>query len=91
MAAALPVVDYDLCDRCGLCVEACPCHAVEMTERGPVFHCAEECGKSGTCSADCGLVCEEVCPRGAISCSFEITIEDDCTVNASNDEGSHQS
>lgn len=83
MAAVLPVVDHELCDRCGLCVEACPCGAIEMTDKGPVFTCGDVCLKSSGCPSECGLVCEEVCPTGAISCSFEIIMEDDCSVRES--------
>ncbi len=77
MAAVLPVVDQELCNSCGLCVDACSCQAIEMTEKGPVFHCTDECVKSAACVEECSLVCEDVCPTGAISCGFEIVIEDD--------------
>lgn len=76
MVAVLPVVDRELCDRCGLCVEGCPCHAIEMTRDGPVFHCSEECVNSSACAAGCSMLCEEVCPVGAISCGFEIVMGD---------------
>jgi formate hydrogenlyase subunit 6/NADH:ubiquinone oxidoreductase subunit I len=72
---ARPEVDEALCDLCGLCVEACPCHAVELGEKGPIFTCPEVCpgteGSQGCC------LCEEVCPTGAITCSFEIVLEAD--------------
>ena len=67
---ALPEVDETRCTLCGLCVEACPCHAVELGERGPIFDCPEVC-PSPECSDGCCL-CEEVCPTNAISCAFEI-------------------
>jgi formate hydrogenlyase subunit 6/NADH:ubiquinone oxidoreductase subunit I len=86
VASALPVVDEGLCDRCGLCVDACPCHAIEMTEKGLVFHCSDECVKASTCSPDCGLVCEEVCPTGAITCSFEIVVQDNGLVHENRDQ-----
>ncbi|HEY71910.1 MAG: 4Fe-4S ferredoxin [Chloroflexi bacterium] len=64
-----PQVDRASCTLCGLCVEACRCHVVEMGERGPVFNC-ELCPSTGAC--DCWYLCEEVCPTGAITCAFEI-------------------
>ena len=67
---ALPKVDESLCTLCGLCVEACPCHAVKLGERGPIFTCPE----TGTEALDCRCLCEEVCPTGAITCAFEITL-----------------
>jgi ferredoxin len=75
--SVLPVVDPTLCNRCGLCVDSCPCQAIEMTEQGPVFHCSEDCVKATACAPDCSLVCEEICPTGAITCSFEIVMDDD--------------
>jgi len=73
----LPRVDLELCTRCGLCVDACQCHAIEMTENGPVFHCGELCFLDGECphGGDCWCVCQEVCPVGAIDCPFEIVFD----------------
>lgn len=71
---ALPQVDETRCTLCGLCVEACPCHAVKLGERGPIFTCPETCLPlhTGTEAFDCRFLCEEVCPTGAIICAFEI-------------------
>ena len=69
---ALPQVDETRCTLCGLCVEACPCHAVELGERGPVFACPETCLHASAETCDCCCLCEEVCPTGAITCAFEI-------------------
>ena len=73
---ALPQVDEARCTLCGLCVEACPCHAVKLGERGPVFTCPEVCLSllTRTEAFDCLCVCEEVCPSGAIACAFEIVL-----------------
>jgi len=72
----LPQVDESLCNLCGLCVEACPCGAVTMGAKGPVFSVPEKCKSSLSCDEDAGCscfyMCEEVCPTGAISCAFEI-------------------
>jgi formate hydrogenlyase subunit 6/NADH:ubiquinone oxidoreductase subunit I len=73
----LPQLDETLCNLCGLCVEACPCHAVKLGEQGPIFSCPDTCLTADTCIAranGCSL-CEEVCPTGAITCAFEIVLE----------------
>jgi len=74
---ALPQIDGTLCTLCGLCLEACPCHAVELGEQGLVFTCPEACPRTFTCAEalDCSCLCEEVCPTGAIACAFEIVFE----------------
>ena len=76
---ALPHVEYSLCNRCGLCVEACPCGAIVMGERGPIFSCDRDSDQGKACTehgAGCCLyLCEEVCPTGAITCAFEIVPE----------------
>lgn len=76
MTGLLPQVKEELCTRCGLCVEACACSAIELGEHGPVFHCGEI--PCPTCSEGiaCGCLCEEVCPTGAIQCTFEIVLDD---------------
>jgi formate hydrogenlyase subunit 6/NADH:ubiquinone oxidoreductase subunit I len=76
---ALPQVDETRCTLCGLCVEACPCHAVELGEQGPIFACPEACPHASTCAGalGCSCLCEEVCPAGAITCAFEIVLEAD--------------
>lgn len=76
MAKPLPQVNIELCTRCGLCVEACACPAVEMGEQGPVFHCAEVTCPIGLEDMECECICEEVCPTGAIQCTYEILLED---------------
>jgi ferredoxin len=82
----LPVVDMSRCTRCGLCVEACRCHAIEMTEQGPVFHCEELCVPGGECpvsdgacphNGECWCACQEACPEHAIDCPFEIVFYDE--------------
>jgi len=84
----LPQVDKTRCTLCGLCVEACPCHAIELGEQGPVFACPEACPHTATCdeALGCSCLCEEVCPSGAISCAFEIVLEADQRKDA--DDGS---
>jgi len=63
----LPEIDMRLCTGCGLCVERCPTHAVEMSGARPAIVRPEEC-------AYCGL-CEEMCPVGAIALAYEIVVD----------------
>jgi formate hydrogenlyase subunit 6/NADH:ubiquinone oxidoreductase subunit I len=76
---ALPQVDETRCTLCGLCMEACPCHAVKLGEQELIFSCPESCPHTSTGdeALDCSCLCEEVCPTGAISCAFEIVLEAD--------------
>lgn len=76
---ALPQVDEIRCTLCGLCVEACPCHAVKLEEQRLVFTCPESCPHTSTGDEvlGCSCLCEEVCPTGAISYPFEIVLEAD--------------
>lgn len=63
----LPTIDLDICTGCGLCVDRCPTHAVEMDNaRRPEIVRPEDC-------AYCGL-CEEMCPVGAIALEYEIVV-----------------
>ncbi len=68
-----PQIDETLCNLCGRCVEACPCRAVKLGERGPIFDCPEVCPQIGG-PVVCFL-CEDVCPTGAITCAFEIVLD----------------
>jgi formate hydrogenlyase subunit 6/NADH:ubiquinone oxidoreductase subunit I len=78
-ASVMPQVDETLCTLCGLCVEACPCHAVKLADRGPIFSCPETCPNVPACAQGSGgcCLCEEVCPTGAITYSFEIVLQTD--------------
>lgn len=76
MDKALPEVNSELCSRCGLCVEACPCGSVELQER-VIFSCPEVCPGEVGPSCDCGCLCEEACPTGALSCAFDIVLGGD--------------
>jgi formate hydrogenlyase subunit 6/NADH:ubiquinone oxidoreductase subunit I len=80
-----PQVNESLCTLCGLCVEACPCHAVKLGERGPIFSCPEICPNIPICLQSLGscCLCEEVCPTGAITYSFEIVLQTDEDKNLS--------
>lgn len=61
---ALPLLDLERCDRCGLCVDYCPAQAVEMGPHGPFIARPRDC----TYCTDC----EAICPQHAILCPFEI-------------------
>ncbi len=61
---SLPSIDMSLCTACGICVEICPAHALEMSPDGPRFSTPENC----TWCSDC----EALCPSSAITCDFEI-------------------
>ena len=76
-AWALPQVDETRCTLCGLCVEVCPCHAVELGDQGPIFSCPAICPTPDACiaSANGCRLCEGACPAGAITCAFEIVLE----------------
>jgi len=67
-------VDKTRCNLCGLCVEACPCHAITLQADGPEFRCPDVCADANRMGC-CGCICEEVCPTGALSCAFEIVLE----------------
>jgi len=72
----LPQLDEELCSRCGLCVSACPCSSVELEEDKVLFSCPEVCSGAVKQACSCGCLCEEVCPTGAISVSFEIVLDE---------------
>ncbi len=65
----LPIIDETKCEHCGLCVSICTCGALVMEEKVVRVIKTENCG---WCT-----MCELVCPTGAISCPFEIVIEDE--------------
>jgi NAD-dependent dihydropyrimidine dehydrogenase PreA subunit len=64
----MPEIDPERCNGCGLCVDACKCRALILDNNIVIVIETEDCGWC--------LSCETVCPTGAISCPFEIIIED---------------
>ena len=64
VAPALPVIDLQLCNGCGMCVELCPTNAVELRDNRASIVRPEACS---FCE-----VCEQYCPTGAIGRPFTI-------------------
>jgi MinD superfamily P-loop ATPase len=64
-----PVINQEKCNGCGLCVSVCTCGGLQIVDNVvrqiPDVTC-------GWCA-----MCELVCPEAAISCPFEIIIEED--------------
>ena len=68
MMVTMPVLDQEKCNGCGLCIGVCHCNAIVIIDDIVAIVETEECGW-------CTL-CEAVCPTGAISCPFEIFIDE---------------
>ena len=66
--ASMPVLDREKCNGCGLCVSICHCNAFLLVDDIITVIETELCS---WCT-----ICEAVCPTGAISCPFEIVIEE---------------
>lgn len=64
----MPEIDKNKCTGCGLCISACYCKALKLVNNTITVTETEKCGWCGQC--------ESVCPEGAISCPFEIIVEE---------------
>ena len=64
----MPVIDPSKCNKCGLCITVCHCHALVMIDNVVTVVSTKEC--------DWCTQCEEVCPTAALSCPFEIIVEE---------------
>jgi len=64
----MPVIVAQKCDGCGLCVGVCHCNALAIINNIIAIIETVEC--------DWCTDCELVCPTGAISCPFEIVIQE---------------
>jgi len=52
------IVDKDLCNSCGTCMERCTMDIIRLDEEGIPYKKYDECWYCG--------VCEEDCPEGAL-------------------------
>ncbi len=64
----MPLIDRNKCNGCGLCLGVCLCGALVLVDNCIAVIETEDCH---WCTE-----CEAICPTGAISCPFEIVIED---------------
>jgi MinD superfamily P-loop ATPase len=65
--AEMPMVDPGKCNGCGLCVSVCRYNVLVMVDNVVTVVQTQEC--------DWCTLCEAVCPTQAISCPFEIVVE----------------
>jgi len=63
----MPVLDLGKCNYCGLCVSVCYCNVLVVIDEVLTVVETERC--------DWCTDCEAVCPTEAISCPFDIVIE----------------
>jgi MinD superfamily P-loop ATPase len=66
--AELPIIDTEKCDGCGLCVTVCGGNGLVIVNNIITIIETVEC--------DWCADCEAVCPTGAISCPFEIILQE---------------
>ena len=66
--AEMPIIDPEKCDGCGLCVSVCHLNALAIVNNIITIIETVEC--------DWCTDCEAVCSTGAISCPFEIIIQE---------------
>ena len=64
----MPVIEPQKCDGCGLCVGVCHLNALVVVNNIITIIETVEC--------DWCTDCEAVCPTGAISCPFEIVMQE---------------
>ena len=68
----MPEIDKEKCDGCGVCISVCSCKALIIVDKKATY---DESLKCSGCTRWCGN-CELVCPKNAITCPFEIIVEE---------------
>ena len=64
----MPSIDQEKCNQCLLCIDVCKCGAIVQIRGVVEIVETEECHWCTTCEA--------VCSTGALSCGFEIIIDE---------------
>lgn len=64
----MPQIDKEQCQGCGVCAAACYCGAIVIVGGKATVIETLSCG---WCT-----VCEALCPNGALSCPYEIVLEE---------------
>jgi electron transport complex protein RnfB len=79
----VPVVNYEKCTGCGMCVDACPRSLIDLYEAGyDVFVLCKSHDKGGSVKKICGVgcvscgVCERSCPFNAITVQDGLAVID---------------
>ncbi len=67
----VPAIDRALCTGCGLCVHACPSHALALAAGRAVVAHPELCDYTG--------ICERICSAGAVRLYYVILAPDQPT------------
>ena len=67
----MPQIEWNKCDGCGLCVGICGCRIIAIVDDKATIVSKEKCDG---CQRWCTL-CEDICPKKAIYCSFDVVIE----------------
>ena len=67
----MPQIIKNKCDGCGLCVSICGCRIIALVDNKATVIPHNRCE---SCQRWCTL-CEDICPKKAIYCSFDVVIE----------------
>ncbi|MFC2010028.1 ATP-binding protein [Chloroflexota bacterium] len=70
--AEILVIEPEKCDGCGLCIGVCSCNILVLVDNVITIVRKKDCGG---CARWCAQ-CEAVCPNGAITCPFEVVVEE---------------